>query len=215
MSLAYEIVEQPAEEPVSIELLKQFSRVCYTNQDAVIDTLIRAVRTEGETITQRQFVTATYRMCLDQFPFAIMTDSDLVQVRHPERVRLFPNQAIAVPKPPLQQVNSIRYRDSGTGDWVTLDADKYIVDTVSEPGRITPSFGNWWPTAQAVPNAVEIEFVAGYGDHSVVPWNVKQAIIATVQWMFIHRDDGAEKPDHLMQAWRSLSVGMYEYSYPA
>lgn len=74
------------------------------------------------------------------------------------------SDAITVPLPPLQTVDSVVYIDSA-GVSQTLDTTKYtVLDRETLPSQIVPSFGNQWPTTQAVPNAVTVSFTAGYGD---------------------------------------------------
>jgi hypothetical protein len=43
-------------------------------------------------------------------------------------------------------------------------AGDFLVDQESEPPRITPPYGEFWPQTLAVPNAVKIFFTAGYGN---------------------------------------------------
>ena len=44
-------------------------------------------------------------------------------------------------------------------------ANTYFIDTISEPPRVFPGpAGSFWPSVMYVPNAVNIYFIAGYGD---------------------------------------------------
>lgn len=51
-----------------------------------------------------------------------------------------------------------------TCEQVPAPSGDFLVDRDSEPPRILPPFGNFWPTALRVPQAVKIYFTAGYGD---------------------------------------------------
>jgi uncharacterized phiE125 gp8 family phage protein len=93
---------------------------------------------------------------------------------------------ILVPRPPLQSVSSIAYVDS-TGSTQTMDASAYIVDTRSEPGRITPAYGTCWPTARCQINAVTITYVAGWTT-ATMPDTVKHLMRLWVGHFFEHRD---------------------------
>lgn len=99
-------------------------------------------------------MTATYTLKLDRFPF---------------------DDYIDLPKPPLVSVTSVSYVDL-TGATQTFSASRYEVDTDGEPGRIYLKYGESWPSTRTQRNAVTIVFVAGYGDASDVPENIKHSI---------------------------------------
>ena len=46
---------------------------------------------------------------------------------------------------------------------VPAPAGDFLVDRDSEPPRILPVFGNFWPATRQIPQAVKIYFTAGYG----------------------------------------------------
>ena len=53
---------------MSLTEAKLHLRVEVTDDDALITALISAARQYAETLTQRQFVTATWKLVLDSFP---------------------------------------------------------------------------------------------------------------------------------------------------
>src|SRR4030066_696996 len=110
------------------------------------ENLIKAARETAERITRRALITQTWELYLDTFPA----------------------WEIGVPKPTLQSIISIVYTDTD-GILQTLPGSMYLVDEKSEPGRITPAFGEVWPVTRAQTNAVIVRFVAGYGDADDVP----------------------------------------------
>jgi Phage gp6-like head-tail connector protein len=68
-----------------------------------------------------------------------------------------------------------------TGDFV-FDAD-------SEPPRIFPVYGTFWPMTLRVPNAVQIFFTAGYGDDGAnAPANLKIAVMLAAGVSYEHRE---------------------------
>lgn len=131
-------------------------------------------------ILNRAIITQTWDWTFDAFP----GDS-----RHNPRASLF------VPLPPLQSVTSVTYIDSA-GDEQTLAASEYDVDTDSEPGRITPAYGETWPTTRDVDNAVTVRFVAGYPDDGAsppdyranVPPALKQGMLILLAHWYEHRE---------------------------
>ncbi len=50
-----------------------------------------------------------------------------------------------------------------------------------------------------VAHMVEVEYVAGYGDASQVPYDIQQGLLAHVAYMFEHRGQTNLPPDTLMQ----------------
>ncbi len=161
-------VTAPAAEPVSLTEAKAHLRVDAADEDALITSLIVAVRQYVEQFTRRALVTQTWDMVLDCFPTA-------------------GGRPILVPKPPLRSVGSVKYIDAD-GVEATWDSAKYRVDAKSQPGRITPAWGEVWPTARFVTNAVTVQFDAGYGAASAVPTSIKQAMLLLVGHWFEHRE---------------------------
>jgi uncharacterized phiE125 gp8 family phage protein len=105
---------------------------------------------------------------------------------------------------PLIAVTALNYIDVN-GDLQTLEPDQYIVDTVNEPARIFPATGTYWPPVLYVPNAVQINFTAGYTDNAsvdLIPLSVQTAIMMLVGNFYENREASAagsfgELPNHI------------------
>jgi hypothetical protein len=168
-----QIVTPPSVEPVSLAEARSYLRVDadVTSEDALITDLIAAARQDAEKITWRALVMQTWRATLDRFPgpgansagstwvpssYAVMPGPVLTAVPQGKT-----GYEIFLPKPPLVTVNSIKYIDQN-GVQQTLATDQYLVDTVSEPGRVTPAYGTSWPSTREQANAVEVSFNCGY-----------------------------------------------------
>lgn len=162
------IVTPPAEEPVTLTEAKNHLRVDLTDDDSLISALIVAAREHAEAITRRAFITQTLKLSMDAFPVN--------------------NGPIYVPMPPLQSVNSLKYFNTGGVEQTLTEGTDYLVDNESEPGRITPAPDTGWPATQNRPNAVSVEFVAGFGDASKVPQGIKQAILLMVGHWYENRE---------------------------
>ena len=63
-----QLITPPAGEPVSLAEAKLHLRVDFDDDDSLIQVLISAARQAAETLTNRQLVTARWRMVLDSFP---------------------------------------------------------------------------------------------------------------------------------------------------
>jgi uncharacterized phiE125 gp8 family phage protein len=149
------LVTAPASEPVTRAEAKTHCRIptAFTGDDTYVDGLITASREYIEGRTGRQFVTATWRLFLDDFPAG----------------------EIIVPRFPLASVTHLKYYDTD-GVQQTLSSGAYIVDDAVEPGEIVLAPNNDWPVVQTDRrNAIEIEFIAGQAAASV-PAKAKHAV---------------------------------------
>lgn len=167
---ALQLVAAPEDEPVSMPEIRSHLRIDDASDDfGDLGSKVSAAREEFENATRRQLVTATWRLILDRFP----------KGRDP----------LYLPRPPLQSVTLIRYRDPSSGSWTTLDAEDYAVSPYATPGRVTPAYGECWPVARCEPGAVEVTFVAGYGPPSAVPALAKNAIKMLAGTWYANRED--------------------------
>jgi uncharacterized phiE125 gp8 family phage protein len=91
----------------------------------------------------------------------------------------FPSR-IELPYPPVISVTSIKYRDTG-GVERTLDPSLYQVDILSFVPRVVPAYGTDWPDTREVPNAVTIEYIAGYSTAAAAV----AALPSYVSWILI------------------------------
>jgi uncharacterized phiE125 gp8 family phage protein len=156
------LVTPPTKEPIELETeAKKHLRVDGADEDAYITQKISVARGQVEGDTERAFLTQTWELRLDRFPCT--------------------ERGIELPLPPLKQVNSVKYLDT-TGVLQTVDPSNYSVITPLGPeadrGRIVPVFGVYWPITQYVPDAVRVEYIAGYGDNATdVPAELRSAIL--------------------------------------
>ncbi|MBC8287648.1 MAG: phage head-tail connector protein [Nitrospinae bacterium] len=161
--MALKIKNPPGSEPVSLVEAKNYLRITDNDDDALISSLVTAIRQKAETWTRRSFITQTWTLWLDSIPEGAM---------------------FSIPLPLLQSVTHIKSYDS-VNTVSTLDPDKYFVDGASIPGRI--ALNDAWPTGLRRINSIEIEFVAGFGDASSVPETIKQGILQWIKLLFANK----------------------------
>lgn len=156
----------PAVEPLELGDVKQHSVVEHAFSDAMLERLLLAARKLVESLTWRQLITATYEWKFDRL-----------------------TTTLYVPRPRLQSVTSLKYRDQN-GDLVTLvEGTDFDVDSNSEPGRIVPVMNGSWPPTRGHIHDVECVFDAGYGDTAAdVPEQLKQAMLVIVDHWYQNRD---------------------------
>jgi len=133
----------PATEPVSVLEFREHARIDNGDEDTYIARRIISARRTVERITQRQLITATWELVLDDFPKT--------------------GKTIWLPYPPLQSITSIKYFDTD-GVEQTWSSAQYRVDTDSEPGRISEGYSYTWPSTRDMTGAITIEYKAGYGN---------------------------------------------------
>lgn len=164
-----------------------------TVEDTLLTRMLAACRKAIEGRVDRQFCTATWRMHMNRFPC--------------ERV-------IRLPRPPLQSVTSVKYYDTA-GTLQTFDSASYRALAYREPGQIALRDGYTWPSTISEPDAVQIEFVAGYGAADDVDDRAKLAILSLIGTQYENRESivmsGApvEVPHTLDSLCASLDYGRY------
>ena len=188
--MGYVLVTPPAAEPLDLATARLHLRADPSAQDDVlISAAISAAREAAESQTQRQLVTATWNLVMDEFSSESMSQGSFGN--------LLPCNAILLNKSPVQSVVSIRYLDMG-GVWQTMSPSDYVVDTSTEPARITPLFGKIWPIAMPQIGSVIVQFIAGYGVPIYTNGNI-------TGWT------GMPVPDGILN-WMKLRIGsFYEY----
>ncbi len=137
-------------------------------EDALLASLITSARQYAETLTRRQFITATFDMFLDAFPS---------------------KREIKIPYGQLQSVASVKYKTSeGVETTMTAGSD-YLVDTTSDHGRIVLPTGKSWASFIPYPlNPITIRFICGYGLPADVPAGIKTAIKMIAAGMYENRE---------------------------
>lgn len=182
----------PAVEPVSLADMKAWLRVDIPDDDQLIGQLITDARTYVENKSKRQLITAQWQYTGDSFP---PYDMSIWLVRQPRpylpQTRQFQGSGggtIKLPKPPLVSVQSITYVEPSAGATLTLDPTTYLVDTTTEPGRISPAYGQVWPVTRWQVNAIQINYTCGYGSASQVPANFRRAIMLLVASWYENRE---------------------------
>lgn len=184
--MSTQVTTQPTLEPVTLQEVKDWSRIAHNFEDGEIAALIKGLRRDAERWTGRQFFTATLTAKLDEFPDG--------------------NDPIILDFPPLQSVTSLQYVDED-GVTQTMAAADYVVDTASEPGKIDLAYGESWPTPRDEPNAITIVFIAGWSTIEAIPDQIKLYLRMACRWMLNNRE-GGEVPESfkwMLEPWRIVS----------
>jgi uncharacterized phiE125 gp8 family phage protein len=171
------------EEPLSLIETQAYLRVTDPGEDALLLSMISAVRQVCEQWTGRALVSQTWTWWLDRFPIR--------SLKHPVEAGYmeFPVnhfeescRSLILPKPPLQSVEILQTYGVDN-QAVAFPASNYFVDTVSD-GRLVLNESVAWPTQLRSTNAVEVEFKAGYGNAAQVPEPLKQGMLLWLKLLF-------------------------------
>jgi uncharacterized phiE125 gp8 family phage protein len=159
------LITVPAVEPVSAATAKTYLRVDHANDDALIVTLLKAAREQGELLSRRAFITQTLEQTLDDWPSEPL---------------------LTILRPRLQSVTSVKYLNEAAAEATWTD---YSVDAKSEPGKII--FHSIPSTTLLESGAITVRFVAGYGAADTdVPDRIKQAILQLTAYWYEGRTIG-------------------------
>lgn len=214
--MGYQQIAPPDAEPVSLDDCKSFLRIDpdMTADDAQILMMARGARRWCESWTERYFITQTWRVYLDAFPrhgspgryglgygvgYGFDYEPQIAGIPPGTWFLAGTRWAFRLPFPPCQQALSVSYLDpQGTTQVLALGTG-YVVDTVSQPARITPPYGTYWPFSQLIPNSVWCDFVCGYGEPKDVPEGIKIAILMLTLFYYDNRGVTDQVPEAVKQ----------------
>lgn len=173
-------ITPPAIEPVTVAEAADHLRVAPTEPG--LAAMITASREAVEDHTRRALITQTRRAVWG------------IDATEP----WFPTQsvpaAIALPRSPVQGVDSVRVWSAGA--YVTVAPSLYVVATDREPGLVVSSE---WPAADPHPEAVSIQYRCGYGDAAAdVPQAIRSAMLMLIGDLW-HRRVGSLQRETLGQ----------------
>lgn len=151
--------------PLTLSEVKLHLKVSVSTDDDLITALRNSAIEWVEQYTNRQIMPATWYLYKD----TLVGDIELDWC-------------------PVTAVSSLKYYDTDNA-LQTLSTDYYDVDTASEPARICLAYGYDWPTVYERPNAVTIEFTAGYADAASVPAPITSALLLMIGHNYENRGD--------------------------
>lgn len=155
-----------------------------TSQDVRLTRLIKEATAIVERDSRRQILTQTWQLSLDAFPC--------------EEIELW--------RVPVASVAFVKYTtDEELTTWATTN---YATDLTSEPARIQPVSGTYWPGTDDCVNAVLVQWVAGYASAALVPHEIKAAVIAVVVHKYLNCDLG-ENYWHMIKGLRRADDALH------
>ncbi len=185
-------------EPLTLQEAKDHLRVDFTKEDGLISRLIAGAREAFERETGRQLLTATWKGFLDGFP-------------------QWDHEPIEIARPPLVSVAAVNYVDTSGVDQ-TWAASEYDVEAFAGPfaqrGMLSPKADDDYPQTRRIPNAVTVDFDAGYGTEEIdVPFEIKDALLSWIGHHYNNREfvivgqTAARVPMLGFETWQDLDFG--------
>jgi uncharacterized phiE125 gp8 family phage protein len=162
--IIYSRVTSSPANPITLEETKLHLRVDGTDDNLLIDSLIRVATRLCETYAGLSFITQTRTVKLDYFD-----KSDVI-----------------LPYGPVTAVTGVTYID-GDDAPQTVNAADYKLDTQSGLAKIRVT--ETWPYTNETLNNVVVTYTAGYGAADAVPDVIKHAIKMTVASLYENRGD--------------------------
>ena len=187
MSTTYQVTTEPTAEPITLDELKNRLRILTCDFDTELTQILTAARKAVELDAKRALVTQTIKLWMDEFP-----DEDEIELRIV----------------PVQSVTSVKYYDQD-GNFQTFSTDNYWTNLIETPAEISLKQSKIWPVTQLErPNAVVVEFVAGYGAASAVPPAAKLAIVEYARSVWNNCEGRTEQYKRLVSMIEWTAVGI-------
>jgi len=165
--MSFNITTAATIKPLSIDEVKDHLIIDndFNDDDELIDIMIETAVNYVENHTRRALLTQTITAKYDAFA-----------------------PCFELERPVLQSVTSISYIDTA-GDTQVVNSSEYTVDTASTPPRIVPAYGYSWPSTRCIINAVTIVYVAGYTNKSLIPNQIRHALLLMIGDMYENREN--------------------------
>jgi len=166
----YTLVTPPEAEPVTLELASEHLRVDSDDDVAYIEGLLAVAREYVDSVTGRVCGESAWKLIAPTW--CSLTGGYSVDT-------------FSLYRTPLVSVESIKYYAPGSATLTTISSGDYLVIIGSEPGmvKITSAL----PAVDDRPDAIQIEFTAGYTTAELAPAVLKHAVKMLVAHLYEQR----------------------------
>lgn len=185
------IVTAPSVRPFTLNRLYQQLRLDVQgspqehDDDDTLNALMDVARAGCENIIKRALLPQTLRLSMRSFPVSSDTYARWDRQTQPEPVR-----SIKLYRPPVISVAHVKYYDA-SNILQTLDANNYFVtdDQVPELKFVS---GFTAPSVYDRPDAVRVEYTAGYANAALIPEPLQQWMLLQIGTMYESRQSVTE-----------------------
>lgn len=173
--MRYTVTNKADNLPITLSEAKSYLKVDHDDDDTLIDQLTRAATEFVESTLGYALITQTIKAVYDDWE-------------------------IVLPLSNVQSVTSVKYYDVDNTQQ-TWASSNYLIDSDGKPNCITKKTSVSWPTLYDRPSAVEVIYIAGYGDDSGdVRQEDKIAIYKTLADWYEMRED---------RPWEKVTAARY------
>jgi uncharacterized phiE125 gp8 family phage protein len=179
-ALIIQVKTEPASEPVSTITAKDWLRVDYSDDDVLIESLVRTARVWLEQRTNYSIAQWSYYLGLGGFPRS---------------------NEITLPVPPVSSITSLKYWTSG-GEQTVNSGDYSLVAFDGLFYALRLNDGVVWPGDSLVFPFVKVDVVTGYALESEVPDPLVTAMRQLVTFWYENRDAAVASTEHRAEVVR-------------
>ena len=164
--MASTMTTSPAVEPVSLTTAKAHLKVDHSHEDQLITSLIMAARQHVEHETSLVLIEQDWSVYFNYWP---------------------QSGPLIIPVAPVMSVTGV-FTYSADDIASEVDADNYVVNTISRPAQIMACNSQQWVNPGRKTNGIEVRLKAGFGTSGAdVPADLIQAILLLVAHWFENR----------------------------
>lgn len=175
----YTLTTAATTEPLTLGQVTSHVRIDSNDDLEYLQDLIAVAREYVDSITGRVSIQSTWKVTAPSWHAMINGDDNRLWI--PSR------NVYAMPlyRTPLVSVSSVKYYAPDASSQTTIASTEYNVITGTEPGIV--QFKDAPPSVDDRPDAVEINFVAGYADSCATPPGLKHAQKMIVAHLYENR----------------------------
>jgi hypothetical protein len=201
------VVTPPAIEPITAdELRAHLAETVDGLPYDQADDLIATAREMIEETTGIAMINQTWRLALDCWPSQRAEWWDGVRQGAIADINGAPD-FVYLPRYPLASIDAVTVYDEASNAASVVVSDTFDVDTYQKPGRMVLRSGATWPIALRGSNAIEIDYIAGFGATAAsVPPTLRRAVKQVAAYLYSHTGDDCTPDDALGAAGALLGA---------
>lgn len=175
-------VQGPAGLAVELSFVKDYLRINGEIEDSLLEFIINSASKLIENYLQISLITQTWVLSRDNFDHRVGASRERYQqdgvIEATKNYVYNENEYIYLPMGRVRSITSLVTYNEGNIP-TTFSASSYSLDNTNDKSRLVLNDQETWPTNLRDNSAVEITYVAGFGDSSAsVPNDIKLAICA-------------------------------------
>lgn len=174
--MSYQVTTAATAEPLTLDFVKDWLKVDFADDDAIITAIIKGARSAVENYTGRVLMLQTVEKTFDQFPDY--------------------NCSLELESAPVHEVLSVKYLDED-GNEATWADGNYKVTVQNDITLVTPKNTQSFPTVLSEVAAITVEYRLGYPTADDVPGAIVQAMLLIIAKMYEQKEDSIKSmPNH-------------------